>query len=107
MIFLCLLPSPIPLFHYLKITRRTIFLSMLVAREHMAMYQPKESQVREEQEARALASWIKSYCLPSTTPISSCVNPYNRYTTWSINLSVFSDRPFSRLCTTSDSSGSL
>ncbi len=56
MIFLCLLPSPIPLFHYLKITRRTIFLSILVAREHMAMYQPKESQVREEQEARALAS---------------------------------------------------
>ena len=31
-------------------------MSILVAREHMAMYQPKESQVREEQEARALAS---------------------------------------------------
>src|SRR6202790_581727 len=56
MIFLCLLPSPISLFQYLNITRRTIFKSILVAREHMAMYQPKESQVRKDQEARALAS---------------------------------------------------
>jgi len=32
-IFLCLLPSPTSLFQYLKITRRIIFMSILVTRE--------------------------------------------------------------------------
>ena len=58
MIFLSLLPAPIPLFQYLKITHRTIFMSILVE-ESCTGYLAHLFRKGHRQSDRASFHWLQ------------------------------------------------